>query len=60
DYAAISPHLGPEVRAVLTAAGSVASRNGAGGTAPERVAQQRALLVERVRELASREMGLRR
>ncbi|HYH34194.1 MAG TPA: argininosuccinate lyase [Nocardioides sp.] len=36
----ISPELGPGVRAVLTAEGSVASRRGRGGTAPERVREQ--------------------
>ncbi|WP_232676092.1 argininosuccinate lyase [Nocardioides sp. R-C-SC26] len=40
DFAAISPHLTPAVRDVLTVAGSVAARNGRGGTAPERVAEQ--------------------
>ncbi|WP_300682449.1 argininosuccinate lyase [Nocardioides sp.] len=40
EFAAISPALTPEVRLVLTAEGSVASRNGRGGTAPERVAEQ--------------------
>jgi argininosuccinate lyase len=40
EFAAIDPHLTPAVRKVLTAAGSVASRNGRGGTAPERVAEQ--------------------
>ena len=54
DYAAISPHLTGAVREVLTASGSVASRNGVGGTAPERVAEQRAALVERIRELGVR------
>ena len=60
DYAAISPHLTGAVREVLTASGSVASRTGVGGTAPERVAEQRAALVERVRELSLRDMGVRR
>ena len=36
----ISPHLTPEVRAVLTVEGSVASRSGRGGTAPARVREQ--------------------
>ncbi|TDW28981.1 argininosuccinate lyase [Cryobacterium psychrophilum] len=49
---AISPHLVPEVREVLTIQGSVESRDGIGGTAPVRVAEQRAALVERVRKLA--------
>ncbi|HSU02753.1 MAG TPA: argininosuccinate lyase [Nocardioides sp.] len=40
DLAAISPHLAPEVRSVLTVEGSVASRSGRGGTAPERVRDQ--------------------
>jgi argininosuccinate lyase len=40
DLAAISPHLTPEVRAVLTVEGSVASRSGRGGTAPVRVGEQ--------------------
>ncbi|MGI6879916.1 argininosuccinate lyase [Microbacterium sp. gxy059] len=42
-----SSHLTPGVREVLTVAGSVASRAGVGGTAPERVVEQRAELVER-------------
>jgi len=40
EYAAVSPHLTPAVRAVLTIEGSVASRSGRGGTAPARVADQ--------------------
>ncbi|UAL31364.1 argininosuccinate lyase [Nocardioides rotundus] len=40
DFAAISPHLTPGVRSVLTAEGSVGSRNGRGGTAPQRVREQ--------------------
>ncbi|MCU1556165.1 MAG: argH [Microbacteriaceae bacterium] len=51
EYAAISPHLTPEVRSVLTVAGSIASRTGAGGTAPVRVAEQLAALTRRIREL---------
>ncbi|MGV8859540.1 argininosuccinate lyase [Rhodoglobus sp.] len=53
DYAAISPHLTGDVRAVLTVEGSVSSRAGIGGTAPVRVAEQRAELTERVRVLAA-------
>ena len=34
QLAEISPHLTPEVRDVLTVEGSVASRDGRGGTAP--------------------------
>ena len=40
DFAAIDPRLTPDVREVLTADGSVASRDGRGGTAPARVAEQ--------------------
>jgi argininosuccinate lyase len=51
--AAISPHLTPDVRGVLTTLGSVASRDGVGGTAPVRVAEQRAELTEQVRRLGA-------
>lgn len=54
QYAAISPHLSGEVRQVLTVEGSVASRDGVGGTAPARVAEQRAELTARVRALTAR------
>ncbi len=37
---AISPALTPDVRSVLTVEGSVASRSGRGGTAPDRVREQ--------------------
>ncbi|MFE6969930.1 argininosuccinate lyase [Isoptericola sp. NPDC057653] len=40
DLAAISEHLTPGVRDVLSVEGSVASRDGVGGTAPVRVAEQ--------------------
>lgn len=40
DLAGISPSLTPDVRAVLTVEGSVASRSGRGGTAPVRVQEQ--------------------
>ncbi|HVE97661.1 MAG TPA: argininosuccinate lyase [Mycobacteriales bacterium] len=40
DLAAISPHLGPDVRDVLSVTGAIAARQGHGGTAPERVAEQ--------------------
>src|SRR5690625_3876433 len=40
ELAQVSPHLTPQVRSVLTVEGSVASRNGRGGTAPDRVAEQ--------------------
>lgn len=52
EYAAIDPRLDASVRAVLTVEGSLASRAGRGGTAPERVAEQLAELTERVRALA--------
>jgi argininosuccinate lyase len=52
DLASISPLLTPEVRSVLTVEGSVASRDGVGGTAPNRVAEQLASLTERVRVLS--------
>lgn len=40
EFAAIDPLLTPQVRSVLSAAGSVRARAGVGGTAPERVAEQ--------------------
>ena len=51
QYRAISPHLTGEIRPVLTVEGSIASRRGAGGTAPERVAEQLAQLTEQMRHL---------
>jgi argininosuccinate lyase len=48
DFAAISAHLTPGVREVLTVAGSLTSRNAYGGTAPERVVEQARQLSERV------------
>ncbi|GAA1843637.1 argininosuccinate lyase [Microbacterium koreense] len=50
--AAVSPALTPQVRSVLTIEGSVASRAGAGGTAPARVAEQRATLISRAQAAA--------
>ena len=50
--AAISPELSVQVREVLTIEGSVASRDGVGGTAPVRVTQQRAELIARVQSAA--------
>ncbi|MHA6799915.1 argininosuccinate lyase [Bounagaea algeriensis] len=50
ELAAAHPALTPEVREVLTVAGSVGSRNAHGGTAPERVAEQRARVAEAVRQ----------
>jgi argininosuccinate lyase len=40
DLTAISPELTPQVREVLTVVGSLTSRDGRGGTAPRRVAEQ--------------------
>ncbi len=40
ELAAISPELTPQVREVLSIEGSVSSRDGRGGTAPTRVAEQ--------------------
>ncbi|MGV8896723.1 MAG: argininosuccinate lyase [Rhodoglobus sp.] len=53
QYLSISPHLTGGVRDVLTIRGSVTSRTGAGGTAPDRVAEQRVELTARVRALAT-------
>ncbi|HJE58825.1 MAG TPA: argininosuccinate lyase [Nocardiopsis listeri] len=47
DFGAISRHLTPAVREVLTVPGSLASRSGKGGTAPVRVAEQ----LERLRSV---------
>ena len=48
ELAAIHPELTPDVRAVLTVAGSIASRDAPGGTAPARVAEQLARARERI------------
>jgi argininosuccinate lyase len=53
SLAAISVHLTPDVRDVLTVEGSVASRDGIGGTAPVRVDEQFARLADRVRHLVA-------
>jgi argininosuccinate lyase len=53
----VSEHLTPAVREVLSIEGSVASRTGAGGTAPVRVREQRAERVERT-QAAARARGL--
>jgi argininosuccinate lyase len=44
QFAEISPHLTPGVREVLTVEGSISSRSGRGGTAPDRVTEQLAEL----------------
>jgi argininosuccinate lyase len=53
DLAAISPHLTPGVREVLTVEGSIASRDAVGGTAQARVSEQADQLAARVTEQAS-------
>jgi argininosuccinate lyase len=53
QFASISPHLTPDVRSVLTIEGSVASRDGSGGTAGVRVREQLAALTQRVSALVS-------
>jgi argininosuccinate lyase len=50
--AAVSSQLTPDVREVLTIDGSVASRDGVGGTAPARVAEQRTELIARAQATA--------
>ncbi|WP_165066996.1 argininosuccinate lyase [Marisediminicola senii] len=52
ELAGISPHLTPAVRDVLTLGGSIASRDGVGGTSADRVTEQRMLLGTRVRDIA--------
>jgi len=49
--AEVSAYLTPEVRDVLSVEGSVASRNGRGGTAPARVREQLAELRARVEDV---------
>ncbi|MBT0995882.1 argininosuccinate lyase [Cellulomonas sp. DKR-3] len=51
ELAAISPHLTPAVRAVLSVEGSLASRSAHGGTAPVRVAEQLGRARDRAGEL---------
>jgi argininosuccinate lyase len=50
QLAEISPLLTPAVKTVLTVEGSLASRDGRGGTAPKRVAEQLEALVANVAE----------
>ncbi|WP_402468108.1 argininosuccinate lyase [Isoptericola aurantiacus] len=50
DLAGISEHLTPSVREVLSVEGSVASRDGVGGTAPNRVVEQLEAAKERATE----------
>ncbi|WP_190823300.1 argininosuccinate lyase [Saccharopolyspora pogona] len=49
ELAAANPALTPQVREVLTVEGSIASRDAHGGTAPNRVAEQRERVVAGVR-----------
>ncbi len=51
DLVAVSPHLSPGVRDVMTVEGSIASRDGRGGTAVERVTEQLGELRESVSRL---------
>jgi len=53
ELAQISEHLTPDVRSVLTVAGSLASRSAHGGTAPARVAEQLDRARARATELRS-------
>ena len=57
QFAEIDPRLTPAVREVLTAEGSVGSRTGRGGTAPDRVAEQLAELRSVVGELRAVLLG---
>ncbi|WP_183094411.1 argininosuccinate lyase [Nocardioides stalactiti] len=59
QFAEISPALTPQVRSVLTAEGSVASRDGRGGTAPVRVAEQLTELRTRVGDARTAVEGVR-
>ena len=53
DFVSVSPLLTPEVREVLTVDGSVATRDGRGGTAPVRVREQLDELRARLDTLAT-------
>jgi argininosuccinate lyase len=54
QLAAISPALTPDVRRVLSVTGSVAARDGRGGTAPDRVREQLDELARRVADVRDR------
>ncbi len=54
QFAEISPHLTAEVRSVLTVQGSVAARDGRGGTSPVRVSEQLAEVSAHVTSLRAR------
>jgi argininosuccinate lyase len=49
DLAAVSPHLTPDVRAVLSVPGALAARSAPGGTAPVRVREQLAAVQEQLK-----------
>jgi argininosuccinate lyase len=53
DLSRVSPHLTPDVRAVLTVDGALAARKGFGGTAPDRVAEQLVALRATVNDAAA-------
>jgi argininosuccinate lyase len=53
DFASISPRLRPEARTVLSVQGAIASRDGRGGTAVDRVREQLAELRATAEELAT-------
>jgi argininosuccinate lyase len=53
DLAAISPHLTPDVRDVLSVDGALAARSAPGGTAPKRVREQLDVAREQVHQLAA-------
>jgi argininosuccinate lyase len=50
QLAEVDPQLTPEVRGVLSVSGALRARSSVGGTAPERVAEQSAALVDVVHE----------
>ncbi|MGH3446118.1 MAG: argininosuccinate lyase [Nocardioidaceae bacterium] len=53
ELASLSPSLTPDVREVLSVEGSISSRDGRGGTAPDRVAEQLDELRSRTAQLRS-------
>jgi argininosuccinate lyase len=50
DLKVISPHLTPDVRAVLSVPGALAARSAPGGTAPARVREQLAQVRQRIED----------
>lgn len=48
ELAGVHPSLTPELRTVLTVAGSISSRDAYGGTAPDRVAEQLQRVLDRI------------